>query len=138
MEVVSMAEDKLTVKQLRFVESYDGNATAAAIAAGYSAKTACFIGNENLRKPNIIKAIKAREAKKVKPHIASREDRQKFWTETMRDMTADLKNRLRASELLGKSEADFIERIEANINISPKAVLSEAEKRRKEVGEVDG
>ena len=130
--------DKLTVKQLRFVESYDGNATAAAIAAGYSAKTACFIGNENLRKPNIIKAIKAREAKKVKPHIASREDRQKFWTETMRDMTADLKNRLRASELLGKSEADFIERIEANINISPKAVLSEAEKRRKEVGEVDG
>jgi phage terminase small subunit len=126
------------VKQLRFVESYDGNATAAAIAAGYSAKTACFIGNENLRKPNIIKAIKAREAKKVKPHIASREDRQKFWTETMRDMTADLKNRLRASELLGKSEADFIERIEANINISPKAVLSEAEKRRKEVGEVDG
>ena len=133
-----MAEDKLTVKQLRFVESYDGNATAAAIAAGYSAKTACFIGNENLRKPNIIKAIKAREAKKVKPHIASREDRQKFWTETMRDMTADLKNRLRASELLGKSEADFIERIEANINISPKAVLSEAEKRRKEVGEVDG
>ena len=133
-----MAEDKLTTKQLRFVESYDGNATAAAIAAGYSVKTACFIGNENLRKPNIIKAIKAREAKKVKPHIASREDRQKFWTETMRDMTADLKNRLRASELLGKSEADFIERIEANINISPKAVLSEAEKRRKEVGEVDG
>lgn len=133
-----MAEEKLTVKQLRFVESYDGNATAAAIAAGYSVKTACFIGNENLRKPNIIKAIKAREAKKIKPHIASREDRQKFWTETMQDMTADLKNRLRASELLGKSEADFIERIEANINISPKAVLSEAEKRRKEVGEVDG
>ena len=133
-----MAEAKLTAKQLRFVESYDGNATAAAIAAGYSVKTACFIGNENLRKPNIIKAIKAREAKKVKPHIASREDRQKFWTETMRDMKADLKNRLRASELLGKSEADFIERIEANINISPKAVLSEAEKRRKEVGEVDG
>ena len=133
-----MAEDKLTVKQLRFVESYDGNATAAAIAAGYSVKTACFIGNENLRKPNIIKAIKAREAKKIKPHIASREDRQKFWTETMQDMKADLKNRLRASELLGKSEADFIERIEANINISPKTVLSEAEKRRKEVGEVDG
>jgi hypothetical protein len=56
----------------------------------------------------------------------------------MQDMKADLKNRLRASELLGKSEADFIERIEANINISPKTVLSEAEKRRKEVGEVDG
>lgn len=133
-----MAEQKLTAKQLRFVESYDGNATAAAIAAGYSQKTACFIGNENLRKPHIIRAIKAREAKKVRPHIASREDRQKFWTKTMQDMTADLKNRLRASELLGKSEADFIERIEANINISPKTVLSEAEKRRKEVGEVDG
>ena len=44
----------LTAKQKRFVEAYTGNATAAAIAAGYSEKTAPFIGAENLKKPKNI------------------------------------------------------------------------------------
>lgn len=45
----------LTAKQKRFVEEYliDLNATQAAIRAGYSAKSASEIGNENLRKPQI-------------------------------------------------------------------------------------
>ena len=49
----------LTPKQQRFVEEYliDLNATQAAIRAGYSEKTAKEIGNENLTKPNIAKAI---------------------------------------------------------------------------------
>lgn len=49
----------LTGKQLRFVEEYiiDLNATQAAIRAGYSAKTAGQIGDENLRKPQIASAI---------------------------------------------------------------------------------
>ncbi len=46
---------KLTPKQKRFVAEYlvDLNATAAAIRAGYSKKTAEVIGYENLRKPQI-------------------------------------------------------------------------------------
>ena len=46
---------ELTPKQERFCEEYliDYNATAAAIRAGYSAKTAHVIGQENLRKPAI-------------------------------------------------------------------------------------
>lgn len=49
----------LTPKQKRFVEEYlvDLNATAAAIRAGYSKKTAEVIGYENLRKPQIEIAI---------------------------------------------------------------------------------
>ena len=49
----------LTPKQQRFVEEYliDLNATQSAIRAGYSEKTAKEIGNENLTKPNIAKAI---------------------------------------------------------------------------------
>lgn len=49
----------LTAKQQRFVEEYpiDLNATQAAIRAGYSAKTAHATGHENLRKPEIAKAI---------------------------------------------------------------------------------
>jgi phage terminase small subunit len=44
---------KLTEKQKRFCDYYieTGNATEAAIRAGYSNKTARFIGAENLTKP---------------------------------------------------------------------------------------
>ncbi len=50
----------LTAKQARFVEEYliDLNATAAAIRAGYSEKTAATIAHENLRKPKIAEAIR--------------------------------------------------------------------------------
>lgn len=46
---------KLTIKQKRFADEYiiSGNATEAAIKAGYSKKTATVIGNENLIKPYI-------------------------------------------------------------------------------------
>jgi hypothetical protein len=64
---VSMNEDKptngvqggLTAKQERFVQEYliDFNAAAAAERAGYSKKTARFIGAENLTKPNIQAAV---------------------------------------------------------------------------------
>lgn len=48
---------KLTLKQQQFVDEYiiSGNATQAAIKAGYSKKTAKQMGTENLAKP-IIKA----------------------------------------------------------------------------------
>lgn len=51
----------LTAKQQRFVQEYliDHNATQAAIRAGYSAKTAKSIGQENLTKPDIADAIAA-------------------------------------------------------------------------------
>jgi phage terminase small subunit len=55
----------LTYKQARFTQEYlvDGNATQAAIRAGYSPKTAGVIGHENLRKPKIAEAIAGARAK---------------------------------------------------------------------------
>ena len=106
----------LTEKQRKFVEAYmgetGGNATEAARLAGYG-------GNENalaaagarlLRNVKISEAINERQAND--PLIASREDRQRFWSEVMNDSTQDMKDRLRASEILGKSQADFIDRKE--------------------------
>ena len=51
----------MTVKRHRFVAEYlkDLNATQAAIRAGYSKKTAASIGQENLRKPEIEKALRS-------------------------------------------------------------------------------
>ena len=55
-----MARDgELTLKQQRFVQEYliDGNATQAAIRAGYSRKTAKSIATENLSKPAVQAAL---------------------------------------------------------------------------------
>lgn len=53
---------KLTEKQKRFADEYIklGNATQAAINAGYNKKSARQIGTENLSKPSISKYIKER------------------------------------------------------------------------------
>ena len=100
----------MTPKQRRFVELYNGNATEAAIAAGYSRKTARAIGRQNLTKPYIAEAVRNREDKKLRSFIANREERQRLWTEIMNDPEMKTSDRLRASELLGRSEGDFIER----------------------------
>lgn len=54
----------LTDKQRRFVDEYlvDLNATQAAIRAGYSQRTARQMGDENLSKPDIAKAIQEAQA----------------------------------------------------------------------------
>ena len=56
----------MTPKQQRFVSEYliDLNATQAAIRAGYSEKTARFIGAENLTKPNIAAAVATAKAER--------------------------------------------------------------------------
>ena len=62
--------DKLTDKQEMFCKEYliDLNATQAALRAGYSKKTACAIGLENLGKPiiqNRLSQLKANREKRV-------------------------------------------------------------------------
>jgi len=121
---------RLTTKQQRFVDFYDGNATDAARKAGYKGNDATLaaVGLENPRKPYLVKAIQEREKKRNSQAIMDREERQKFWTKVARDeeiqkvavgmgeekkvveIPPKLSDRLRASELLGKSEGDFIER----------------------------
>jgi len=105
-------ERGLTPKQAAFVDAYKGNATEAALAAGYSAHTAAFIGAENLKKPQILECIKNRQDSESRSRIATRHERQAFWTEVMQNANEEMSARLRASELLGKSECDFIERHE--------------------------
>lgn len=109
---------KLTEKQRRFVEAYmgeaAGNSTKAARLAGYkgSENTLKSIASENLTKPDIIAAIDERV--NSDPKIATRKERQAFWTKVMKgeEPGAEMKDRLKASELLGKSHADFVDRHE--------------------------
>lgn len=61
----------LLPKQAKFVAEYliSGNATQAALAAGYSSKTAHVIGQENLKKPVIASLLAAKNTE-----IAARQD----------------------------------------------------------------
>lgn len=56
----------MTAKEKRFCEEYliDGNATKAAIRAGYSQKSAGNIGSENLKKPHIRARIEKLQAER--------------------------------------------------------------------------
>lgn len=105
---------ELTSKRQRFVELYEGNGVDAARKAGFEGddRTLGVTATRLLKNARIAQAIKARESKRMRPGIATREQRQAFWTEMMHDMAAPEVARLKASELLGKSEGDFIQRHE--------------------------
>ena len=123
---------KLTVKQRKFVEAYEGNASEAARIAGYSPKTAFRMGQENMQKPAILQALQEREEKEGSPHILTRQARQEFWSKVILGEVTDkvvdrrtgelieqpltMRDRLKASELLGRSNGDFVERQEQAIN----------------------
>jgi phage terminase small subunit len=116
----------LTIRQQRFVALYQGNATEAAIQAGYSAKTARSIGQRLLTNVDIQEAIQTREKKAMRTHIADREQRQEFWTAAMQDTEQAMRDRLKASELLGRSAGDFLERHDltnSDGSMTPKATV---------------
>lgn len=103
---------------------YAGNGTQAAREAGYtgSDNTLAQTARDLLTNPQVLEAIRARETTELRPRIASRLERQAFWTEVMYDTGADLPNRLKASELLGKSEADFTLKVESNSAVSIRVI----------------
>lgn len=106
--------DGLTEKQRRFVEvfaSNGGNAMAAARAAGYSNPQQ--EGYRQIEKAGIRQAIEIMRKAITSKSIMTREERQSFWSAVARGETdAGMNERLRASELLGKSQADFLDRVE--------------------------
>jgi len=97
-------EKKLTNKQHIFVDSYVGDIKEAATKA----KLSYDYARRLVTKSHILEAIKTRQETEVRPEtIYNRQQRQEWWTEVMRDEKRSTRDRLRASELLGKSEADF-------------------------------
>jgi len=111
----------MNAKMERFIQFFDGNATQAALAAGYAQSTARVQGHRLITNANVLQAIKERELSN--PKIASRRDRQLFWSDAMKDAGLEMRDRLKASELLGKSEADFTENIKADVSLTPAGIL---------------
>lgn len=108
-------QTQLSERERRFVElimgKHVGNATAA-YAEAYGQKnknTAGVCGFKLLRKAKIRIAFEQRVAKDPGGIVATREQRQQFWTAFMQDAKKADAIRLRGSELLGKSQGDFVE-----------------------------
>ena len=118
-------ETKLTIRQQRFIDAFKGNATDAARVAGYANPDVA--GCKLLRIPKVLLMIQDREKIDSEMRIADREERQIFWTSLMREGNEKTPDRVRASELLGKSQADFIDRSEvrmAEVKPEPKRDFS--------------
>lgn len=94
----------LSLKQQKFCEYYvqSGNATEAAIKAGYSGKSARSQGAENLTKPDIQKYISELKNVSRTERIASATEVLEFFTSVMKDGNAALKDRIKAAENLAK------------------------------------
>ena len=111
MENDKMWYEGLTEKQRSFCESFSsngGNSLQAAITAGYKHPTKA--GPRMLENGGIQQALELLRQVTTDTAIKTREQRQRFWSEIMDNQEIDIKSRLRASELLGRSQADFIER----------------------------
>ena len=108
----------MTEKQRRFAEAYakDPNATAAAVAAGYSVRSAYSTGQRLLKNVEVQEYIHALSEPEHDARIASAEDVRRFWTQVMNDNTAKTTDRLKASELLGKSFGMFMVDINATLH----------------------
>jgi len=100
---------KITIKQQRFIDSFDGDIKKASEIAGFSYNYGRQLMTMKKHK-HIQEAIRKRELTKSNVLIANREERQIFWTQAMRGKEDGI-DRLKASELLGRSEGDFLERV---------------------------
>ncbi|MFO1351901.1 MAG: terminase small subunit [Gammaproteobacteria bacterium] len=118
----------LTPRQRRFVECYaaSGNATQAAKQAGYADRYADRFAKQLLENSLVANYLAELNQKLSKPAIATAEERQRFWTRLMRRRNIEYKDRLKASELLGKAQGDFIERREVSGDLTVRVEYGDA------------
>lgn len=112
---MTVKKPTITPKQKRVIDCFDGDyintAKNAKVTHAYVRRLCTDIKYSHIRE-----AIQKRNRKKsseIGRKIASREERQAFWTRVLLAEERDgedppkMSDRLKASELLGRSEADF-------------------------------
>ena len=111
---------KLNARQKSFCEFYvaSGNATEAAIKAGYKEKNARFIGSENLTKANIKKYIEELQEKAKGNRIMTAIERREFLTSMIKDGAVKDTDRLKALDILNKMDGEYTQKVEVNGNIN--------------------
>lgn len=130
---------KLTEKQRRFVEAYmgaaAGNASEAARVAGYKGR-AGWAADDVMSNEKVRAAIEERQ--RGDPLVATREERQRFWTSIMRGepqvqligerpatTVPAMRERILAAQHLAKASGDFVERIKHEGSIGHEVIVVE-------------
>lgn len=133
---MSSISEKLTQKQQRFVDEYiiSGNATQAAIKAGYSKRSSQQTGAENLLKPVIKAELDRRNAEIKSAKTADMQEVMEYLASVMRgeqtesvatakgiydNVPVSAKDRIKAAELIGKRHGAWTDKkeISGNMNI---------------------
>lgn len=126
-------DKKLTLKQKAFADYYieTGNATQAAIKAGYSKKYANTNASKLLQNTTISKYIEERIKNIEDKRIAKGDEVLKYLTSVMRGeekdqfgLDASLQDRTKAAELLGKRYRLFVDKVEMD---SKQTIIFEGE-----------
>ena len=139
---------KLNTRQKAFCEYYVacGNATESAIKAGYKEKYAGVNADKLLKNTNVSKYIKKIMEEHANNRIAKAEEILEFLTATLRgevteevvvggfgksatekiSKNVDLKDRLKAAELLGKRYRLFTDKVEVE-GVVPVMIVGESE-----------
>lgn len=124
---------KLNARQKSFCEYYvvSGNATDAAIKAGYKEKNARKIGSENLTKMDIKKYIKELQEKAKTSRIMTAVERREFLTEIIKNGNEKVQDRLKALDILNKMDGEYIEKMQLSgqVNTNPLSGLTTEELR---------
>ena len=124
---------KLTAKMEHFAQLvFQGYSQADAYKLAYPAQARQRPGtlypnaSRLAANSNVIARLTELRAAVIAPAILDATQRQEFWSHIICDDSKDTRDRLRASELLGKAQGDFIERTE-NKNLNVNAQLDRLE-----------
>ena len=116
---LELARSKLNLKQQRFCEYYVacGNVYEAGLKAGYSD----FYSNKRLhtqmKQEHYQNYIKELTKPLQDKRIADIQEIRQFWTDVVRNEDEDMKDRLKASEYIAKTNGAFIDKIDVNANV---------------------
>jgi hypothetical protein len=153
MESIANPIQNKTMSKMRrmFAEAYVGDGVEACLMAGYKGSPQYLSqkANELLKDPLIQEAIKERSRymASTKNAIMNREERQELWSNIAKNNdpyaraeldkfgnplpedhkpNIPIQQRLKATEMLAKSEGDFVERLDINTNITLQQIIMDS------------
>lgn len=125
---------KLTLKQKMFCEHYvkSGNATEAALKAGYKENFAKNRIHTMMKNVGICGYIEELNKHIKNDRIADIIEIKEFWSNIVRNEDYKMPDRIKASELIAKTEGAFIDKVElkGDVGVNPFAGLSTDELKK--------
>ena len=111
---------KLNLRQKSFCEFYvaSGNATEAAMKAGYSETYSKTRTNVLLRNVEICRYVKELQEKTKSSRIMTAIERREFLTAMIKNGAVKDTDRLKAVDILNKMDGEYTQKVEVNGNIN--------------------